>query len=80
MIFRVQWGPKSPKNGKMCLTKIYPGPCKGAAGSLQGCRRGLVRVLQVGAAYHVRHPCKDPCTFSSYTFFHFLAILDSTEP
>ena len=24
----------------------------------------------------VRHPCKDPCTFSSYTFFHFLAILD----
>ena len=67
---------------------MYPGPCKGAAGSLQGCRRGLVRVLQVGAAYHVRHPskdpgwhpCKDPCTFSSYTFFHFLAILDPNEP
>ena len=32
MIFRVQWGQKSPKSGKMCLTKMYPGPCKGAAG------------------------------------------------
>ena len=31
MIFRVQWGQKSPKSGKMCLTKMYPGPCKGAA-------------------------------------------------
>ena len=37
MIFRVQWGQKSPKSGKMCLTKMYPGPCKVAARSLQGC-------------------------------------------
>ena len=29
MIFRVQWGQKSPKSGIMCLTKMYPGPCKG---------------------------------------------------
>ena len=48
MIFRVQWGQKSPKSGKMCLTKMYrvlarvpPGPGKGAAGSLRGCRGGL---------------------------------------
>ena len=35
MIFRVQWGQKSPKSGKMCLTKMYlllpaaplQGPC-----------------------------------------------------
>ena len=31
MIFRVQWGQKSPKSGKMCLTKMYPCPCTGAA-------------------------------------------------
>ena len=31
MIFRVQWGPKSPKSEIMCLTKMYPGACKGAA-------------------------------------------------
>ena len=31
IIFRVQWGQKSPKSGKMCLTKMYPGPCMGAA-------------------------------------------------
>ena len=67
MIFRVQWGQKSPKSGKMCLTKMYLGPCKVAAGSLQGCRRGLVRVPQVGAAYQVWHPCKDPGTFWSNT-------------
>ena len=29
MIFRVQWGQKSPKSGIMCLTKMYLGPCKG---------------------------------------------------
>ena len=49
MIFRVQWSQKSLKSGKMCLTKMYPGParvlhrvlarvppgpCKGAAGGL----------------------------------------------
>ena len=56
------------------------GACKGVAGSLQGCHRGLVRVPQVGAAYQVRHPCKDPGTFWSNTLFHFLAIFDPTEP
>ena len=30
-IFRVQLSKKSPKSGIMCFTKIYPGPCKGAA-------------------------------------------------
>ena len=34
MIFRVQWGQKSPKGLIMCLTKMYPGPCKGATGGL----------------------------------------------
>ena len=48
-------------------------------GSSRGCRRGLVRVTQVGAAYRVRHPCKDTGTFWSNTFFHFLAIFDPTE-
>ena len=38
IIFRVQWGKKSPKSGQMCLTKMYLGPCKGAAGFLQGYR------------------------------------------
>ena len=54
MVFRVQWGPKSPTSGIMCLTKGYPGPSRGL----------VLRVPQVGAAYQVRHPCKDredPC-------------------
>ena len=56
MIFKVQWGQKSPKSGKMCLTKMYPGPARvlhrvlarvlHSAGSLQGCRRVLARVPQ----------------------------------
>ena len=57
MIFRVQWSQKSPKSGINVFDQNVPG-------SLQGCRRGLVRVPQVGAAYQVRHPCKDredPC-------------------
>ena len=62
MIFRVQWGQKSPKSGKMCLTKMNP-----VLARVPHCRRGLVRVPQVGALYQVRHPCKDPGTFWSNT-------------
>ena len=43
MIFRVQWGQKSPKSGKMCLTKMQrvlarvpQGPCKSAEGAGKG--------------------------------------------
>ena len=38
MIFKVQWGQKSPKRGKMCLIKVVSGPRKGATGSLPGYR------------------------------------------
>ena len=65
MIFRVQWGQKSPKSGIMCLTKMYPGPCKGAAPDM----------LLLPAA-----PLQGPGTFWSNTFFHFMAIFDPTEP
>ena len=57
-IFRVQLSKKSPKSGIMCFTKIYPGPCKGAAdgpckGAVGPCK-GAAEGPYKGAA----GPCK----------------------
>ena len=49
-IFRVQLSKKSPKSGIMCFTKIYPGPCKGAA---DGPCKGAVSPYKGAAG-----PCK----------------------
>ena len=79
MIFRVQWGQKSPKNGNMCLTKMYPCPCKGAAPYMLLLPAAPLQAPCGTLTRTRRHPCKDPGAFWSNTFFHFSAIFDSSS-
>ena len=65
---------KSPKSGIMCLTKMYPGPCKGAAG-----RRSI------SGAAPLQGPCAAPFLgpgyiWSNNMFFPLLGDFDPTEP
>ena len=71
MIFRVQWSQKSPKSGKMCLTKMYLGPCKGAAPDML-----LLPAAPLQAPCGSVAPLQGPDSFLSNTFFHYLAIFN----